>query len=230
MMRVLIVDKLRLFSNTLKVVLQRESDMRVIGCATTAEEALHQTPHCDVVLVNTGNEEEEAVELVRAISDRHPSVKILVVGVSEMSDHILQYVEAGAAGYILREDSIDVLLEKVRAAPRDEAVVSPQMAAQLMNRLAELTSLRSRLWVTPDTQLRRFNELTQREQEVLGLLGKGMSNQEIAERLYIEHGTVKNHVHRILKKLNASNRHEAAAAYMMRLKHEGTGVTGVFAV
>lgn len=225
-MRVLIVDKLRLFSNTLKIVLQRESDMRVVGCASTLEEALHQIPHCDVVLVNTEPEEDGAVQLVRAITSRHPSVKVLVVGITEMSDQILQYVEAGASGYILQEDSIDLLLEKVRAAPRDEAVVSQQMAAQLMSRLAELTSMRSRLWIAPDTQMRRFNELTQREQEVLGLLGNGMSNQEIAERLYIEHGTVKNHVHRILKKLNASNRHEAAAAYMMRLKHEGAA--GVF--
>ena len=83
------------------------------------------------------------------------------------------------------------------------------------------------IWLSTQ-QMRRFNELTQREQEVLGLLGSGMSNQEIAERLYIEHGTVKNHVHRILKKLNATNRHEAAAAYMLRLKHEGS--IGVFAV
>jgi DNA-binding NarL/FixJ family response regulator len=227
MMRVLIVDKLRLFSHTLKVVLQREADMRVVGCATTAEEALHQGPHCDVVLVNTGSEDNGAVELVRALTNRYPDVKVLVVGVTEMSDQILEYVEAGAAGYILKEDSVELLLEKVRAAQKDEAVVSPQIAAQLMTRLAELTSMRSRLWATPDTQLRRFSELTQREQEVLGLLGKGMSNQEIAERLYIEHGTVKNHVHRILKKLNASNRHEAAAAYMMRLKHEGS--IGAFA-
>jgi DNA-binding NarL/FixJ family response regulator len=228
MMRVLIVDKLRLFSHTLKVVLQRETDMRVVGCATTAEEALHQLPHCDIVLVNTTSEDDSAVELVRAITNQHPSVKVLVVGVAEMSEEILQFVEAGASGYILKEDSVELLLEKVRAAEKDEAVVSPQMAAQLMNRLAELTSLRSRLWAAPDTQMRRFNELTQREQEVLGLLGSGMSNQEIAERLYIEHGTVKNHVHRILKKLNATNRHEAAAAYMLRLKHEGS--IGVFAV
>jgi DNA-binding NarL/FixJ family response regulator len=160
------------------------------------------------------------VHLVRQITSHQPGVKVLVVGISEMSDQILQYVEAGASGYILKEDSVELLLEKVRAAEKDEAFVSPQIAAQLMSRLAELTSMRSRLWAAPETQMRRFSELTQREQEVLGLLGKGLSNQEIAEQLYIEHGTVKNHVHRILKKLNASNRHEAAAAYMMRLRHE----------
>lgn len=221
MMRVLIVDKLRLFCHTLKVVLQKESDMTVVGCATTPEQALHQVVHSDVVLVNTTLEAEKTIPLIREITSQHPQVKVLVVGLAEMTEQILRYVEAGAVGYVLKEDSVEKLLQKVRAAHHDQAVVSPQIAAQLMARLAELTSMRSQLWAAPETQMRRFNELTPREREVLGLLGKGLSNQEIADRLYIEHGTVKNHVHRILKKLNASNRHEAAAAYMLRLKHEG---------
>lgn len=227
MMRVLIVDKLRLFCHTLKVVLQKEPDMTVVGCATTAEEALHQAPHSDIVLVNTTFDEEATIKLIRTITSQHPEQKVLAVGVSEAADTILQYVEAGAMGYILKEDSVDNLLQKVRAANEDEAMVSPQVAAQLMSRLAELTSMRSRLWAAPEAQMRRFGDLTPREQEVLGLLGKGLSNQEIADKLFIEHGTVKNHVHRILKKLNASNRHEAAAAYMLRVKNEGAA--GVYA-
>ena len=220
-MRVLIVDKLRLFCHTLKVVLQKETDMTVVGCATTPEQALHQVPLSDIVLVNTTMENENTVRLVRNIAEQYPLVKVLVVGISEDPETILQFVEAGAVGYISKEDSVEVLLQKVRAAHQDEAVVSPSVAAQLMSRLAELTSMRSKLWAAPESQMRRFSDLTPREQEVLGLLGKGLSNQEIADTLYIEHGTVKNHVHRILKKLNASNRHEAAAAYMLRLKHEG---------
>lgn len=227
MMRVLIVDKLRLFCHTLKVVLQKETDMTVVGCATTAEQALHQAPHSDIVLINTTLENEETVELIQQVNNRYPQIKVLIVGVGDSTDDIIQFVEAGAIGYILKEDSVEDMLQKVRAAHNDEAVVSPQIAAQLMSRLAELTSMRSRLWAAPEAQMRRFNELTPREQEVLGLLGKGMSNQEIADKLYIEHGTVKNHVHRILKKLNASNRHEAAAAYMLRLKNEGAA--GIYA-
>lgn len=222
-MRVLIVDKLRLFCHTLKAVLQKESDITVIGYAANAEEALYQAQHADLVLANAAADDDEpTLQLVRELIKSHPSLKVMVLGVSEDTDAIIRYVEAGAAGYISREDSVEQMLKKVRAAQQDQAMVSPRVAAQLMNRLAELTNLRGTLWATPDVQMRRFNELTPREQEVLGLLGKGLTNQEIAEQLYIEHGTVKNHVHRILKKLNASNRHEAAAAYMLRLKQQHT--------
>jgi DNA-binding NarL/FixJ family response regulator len=91
-----------------------------------------------------------------------------------------------------------------------------------MMRLAELTSLRAETGASVDIRERCFDALTSREEEVLGLLGEGMTNQEIADRLFIEHGTVKNHVHRILKKLNAANRHEAAAAHVLRLKRQNT--------
>lgn len=222
-MRVLIVDKLRLFCHTLKAVLQKESDIIVIGSAANAEEALYQAQHAELVLVNAAADDHElTLQMVRELVQDHPTIKVLVLGVSEETDAIIRYVEAGASGYVSREDSVERMLEKVRAAQQDQAMVSPRVAAQLMNRLAELTNLRGALWSTPDIQLRRFNELTPREQEVLDLLGKGFTNQEIAEQLFIEHGTVKNHVHRILKKLNASNRHEAAAAYMMRLKQQHT--------
>lgn len=222
-MRVLIVDKLRLFCHTLKAVLQKESDITVIGYAANAEEALFQAQHADLVLVNAAvDDHDRTLQLVRDLIQNRPELKVLVLGVSEDTDAIIRYVESGAAGYISREDSVERMLEKVRAAEQDQAMVSPRVAAQLMNRLAELTNLRGALWAAPDIQMRRFNELTPREQEVLGLLGKGFTNQEIAEQLFIEHGTVKNHVHRILKKLNASNRHEAAAAYMLRLKQQHT--------
>jgi DNA-binding NarL/FixJ family response regulator len=221
MIRVLIVDTPRLFCHTLRVVLEKESDISVVDCVSTADEALTMMDRCDIVLVNTTLSNDETLKLIREVSANHPKAKVLVVGVAELKEVILHYIEAGAAGYILKEDSVQQLLEKIRAAAKNEALVSPHIVARLMSRLSELANAQSRLWQTPEAKMRRFTELTPREREVLSLIGKGLSNQEIADRLFIERGTVKNHLHNILKKLNASNRKEAAAVYMINQRNPG---------
>lgn len=218
MIRVLIVDKPRLICHTIRDVLQKESDIMVVGCATTVEEALTHVFHCNIALVGTTLSNEDTLRLIQEMSSKHPRVKVLVVGVNEVTELILRYVEAGAAGYVLQEDCVEKLLQKIRAAYRDEALVSPHVAARLMARLAELTNRQMSMAAYPQTKMLYLSSLTPREREVLSLIGQGYSNQKIADKLIIEHGTVKNHVHNILKKLNASNRHEAAAVYTMKFK------------
>jgi DNA-binding NarL/FixJ family response regulator len=133
--------------------------------------------------------------------------KVVVLGLAESEAEILRYVEAGAAGYVLKDDSVEELLSNIRAIHRGEAVVSPEIAAALMSRVTEL----AQLFTDVDVGAGANPELTDREQEILGLISQGMTNREIAEALIIEVGTVKNHVHNILNKLNVSSRHEAAA-------------------
>ena len=224
-MRILIVDTLRASYQSLKEVLQAEPDITVVGFAPTAEEALHRADYCDVALVSESLAQTSTLQLVRQLVNRAPQVKVLITGLSEEADSILQFVEAGASGYILKQESGAAMLQKVRAAHRNKAVVSPQVAASLMAHLAALSMRVSVKGVRREQY--RFEELTPREREVLDLLAEELSNQQIANRLHIQVGTVKNHVHHILKKLNASNRHEAAAAYMLRLKHGGA--SGVYA-
>lgn len=218
MIRVLIVDKLRLYCHTMRVVLQKEEDMEVVDCIASIDEAMNRLSLSDVVLVNTTLSHEDTFKLIRDISRNHPEVKVLVVGVAELTEVIVKYVEAGAAGYVLQADSVEKLLSKIRAAYNSEALVSPRITARLMSRLAELASLQTTLGARSDVKMRGIAALTPREREVLGLIGQGLSNQGIADHLIIERGTVKNHVHNILKKLNASNRREAAAVYMIKLK------------
>jgi two-component system, NarL family, nitrate/nitrite response regulator NarL len=208
MIRILIVDNSRLMCQMMRTVLKREADMEVAGCATTTEEALNQVPACDVILVGTELPNDVVHNLIQKVAGEHPEVKILVLGLPKSEKAILHYIEAGATGYVLKEDSVDKLLKTIRAAYNGEAIVSPQIAAALMNRLARLASLYGqgplqKAWHESD-------ELTRREQEVLNLIAQGLSNQEIANRLYIQVGTVKNHVHSVLRKLNVNSRKEAA--------------------
>jgi DNA-binding NarL/FixJ family response regulator len=208
MIRVLIVNSSRLMCNVLASTLEDEPDITVVGCATTADEALAQAHQCDVMILSPRLPPEgSALELTRGVSGMDASAKVLVMGLTESKEQVLKYVEAGAVGYLLQDDSVDDLLEHVRAAYRDRALVSPEIAAALMTRIAELTQLVS----DAQPEVQELADLTPREREILDLIGQGLSNQEIASRLVIEVGTVKNHVHSVLQKLNVSSRQDAAA-------------------
>ena len=108
---------------------------------------------------------------------------------------------------MLGEVPAEELLQNIRAAYADKALVSPSMAAVLMEQIAELAQMSSRIRLQPSA----YNELTPRELEVLALIDKGLTNREIGERLFIEVGTVKNHVHNLLTKLDVGSREDAAA-------------------
>jgi two-component system NarL family response regulator len=205
LIRVLLVNEFRLMANVIASVLEDEPDIMVIGRATTVERALALAAGCDVALVSSRLPDQGALELISRLTESLPSVKALVVGVAESEWEILQYVEAGAVGYVLKDDSVDELLRHIRAARSGESIVSPEIAHALMLRLANLAAV-----VDTAAHMAEPAELTPREQEVLQLIGQGLSNQEIAQRLVIEVGTVKNHVHSILQKLNVSSRNDAA--------------------
>lgn len=204
---ILLVNQIRLLGNVLAAVLEDEPDMEVIGCATSVSQALDLAPKSDVILVNTRMSNGMALEFFQAVSDAELPAKVLALGLSESKEQILQYVEAGAAGYVLKDDSVDDLLQRIRGAHTGQVRVSPKIAAALMSRVTEYAQLLNQV----DAGIGEADDLTPREQEILDLIGQGLTNQQIAEQLVIEVGTVKNHVHSILQKLDASSRHEAAA-------------------
>jgi DNA-binding NarL/FixJ family response regulator len=207
MVSVLIVNKSRLICSVIATVLKDEPDIRVVGAVTSVDEALNliRTGNCDVALVSTNLPNDGALQLLQA-GKANTSIKVLVMGLAELEEVILRYIEAGAAGYVLREDSVDDLLKNIRAVHSGEALVSPEIAAALMAHLAELAELRP----AKEYETEEFADITPRESEVLDLIAEGLSNQEIADRLVIELGTVKNHVHSILQKLDVSSRRDAA--------------------
>jgi DNA-binding NarL/FixJ family response regulator len=212
MIQVQIVHEIRLVCNALANVLRDEADIRVVGLASCIEDAkaqLEMRP-CDVILVNVSRPSQHILKYIQEVAQKHTETKVLVVGVIEAEEFILQCFQAGAVGYALRNDSLEELLRKIRAAYHGKTFVSPEIAGALVSRVAEL----SRFVTNVDGDENNFSllsaELTPREREVLRYLERGSSNQNIAEALTIEVGTVKNHVHNILKKLNVDNRKRAA--------------------
>ncbi len=123
-------------------------------------------------------------------------------------DSVFAVMRAGARGYVLKGADQGVLLRAVRAVANGESLFSPEIAARLMQFFAGLD---------PASRPELFPELTEREREILSFIANGHTNAEIAEKLVIECGTVKNHVHNILKKLEVKSRHEAASLFQIEM-------------
>jgi two-component system, NarL family, response regulator LiaR len=209
MIRILLVNEIQLISNVIAVALEDETDLHVIGQATSVDEALAFIINndVDVALVSTRLPDQGALQFTRSLSKSNSQIKVIVLGLNEVKEQILPFIEAGAVGYLLKDDSVQHMIECIRNAQENQAIVSPKMAAVLMSRVVEL----ARLLAEIKPAVYETNGLTPREMEVLSLIEKGMSNQEIADRLFIEVGTVKNHVHSILEKLEVGSRNDAAA-------------------
>lgn len=218
MIRLLIVHEAPVFCKVIAAALEQEPDISIAGLATTVEEALAQLNQSDVVLVCTSLPDNGSLTLTRAINKVNPAVKVLVLGVPKAEETILQYIEAGAGAYVLTEDSLDELLQNIRAVQKGEALASPQIIAALMARITQLADLHVRYSHNLDGS--QLADLTPREREVLDLMGQGLSNPAIADRLTIELGTVKNHVHNILQKLGVANRWEAIPYATLLTKDE----------
>src|SRR4051794_27145054 len=141
-----------------------------------------------------------AVPAAREIAARRGSARVVGIAVGDEEDEVVACAEAGVAGYVSRDDSLDDLLAAVRGAVRGEVRCPPAIAATLMRSVAS-TARRARAARPVAAAAAAPSRLTRRESEIVGLIGEGLSNKQIAGRLCIELPTVKNHVHHILDKL-----------------------------
>lgn len=222
--KIVIFCETKLTSSVIKhaIVNHQHSNMEVIGCATRANDARAyiEQGYCDILLVHSQLKGQSSLSLVENFSVDYPKPDIIVFGLPKSKQMILSYLEGGASGYILQNDSVPKMLKKIQAVYDQRPIICPQITGSLVNRVNELANSRHRVGVASKNALA---ELTPREKEVLALLGEELSNQEIANRLFIEVGTVKNHVHRLLKKLGVRSRYDAAD-YLPLLRSNGTPV------
>jgi len=199
--RLVIAAEIRLYREGLSSLLSPEGDVVVVGTAAEPGETLRAVTELrpDVALIDLGTE--RGLATVRALRREAPDIRLVTLGVDDADDDVLVWAEAGVSGYVARDASFEDLVETVRAVARGELRCSPRLAATLLRRVTTLAGEARPAATT----------LTRREREISSLLEAGLSNKEIASRLYIELPTVKNHVHSILKKVGAHRRGEAAA-------------------
>ena len=211
--RVMICDDHALFRRGLIMVLESEEGIEVVAEAEDGAEAVTKAEELapDVVLMDVRMPRVSGIEATRSIADSVPTAKILMLTVSDEEDDLYDAIKAGAAGYLLKEISIEEVATAIRAVVSGQSLISPSMASKL---LSEFTNLAKK---ADERQALPTPRLTERELEVLKLVAQGMSNREIAGELYISENTVKNHVRNILEKLHLHSRMEAVV-YAVREK------------
>ena len=200
----LLVDDHDLVRTGLRSLLE-EQGVHVVGEAENGSAALHQVGELapDVVIMDLKMPGLTGVETTRRISGIAPLARVVVLTISADDEDVMDAVMAGACGYLLKDSSIDQLLAGIRAAAGGESLISPQIAAKVLQRL------RAQSADTVAAETIRA-ELSERELEVLRLIANGKDNAEIARELFISPKTVKNHISNILMKLQIDNRIQAA--------------------
>jgi two-component system nitrate/nitrite response regulator NarL len=205
--RILVVGDVRLHREGVAALLARDRRIGVVATAGSGENLARAAHIADVALVDTAGE--DGVGVLRRTAAA-TSLPIVALGTPGADDQVIAFAEAGVLGFVEQEATVDDLRVAVECASRAEASCPPRIATTLLRRLTTLSGVQRPVG-EPGT-------LTRRELQILQLIDEGLTNKEIAQRLFIEVATVKNHVHHILEKLKVSRRGEAAAR--MRLVEE----------
>ena len=209
--RLILADDHHLLRRGFKSLLSGESDLEVIGEASNGIEAIEMCRRLrpDLILMDVRMPEMDGITATRRIKEELPGVSVLMVTMHENPDYLLEALNAGAAGYVLKDAPADRLISAVHRTLNGESPLNQELATLLLRRLADEKQHKPE--PTPQTDDKPpINSLTPRETEVLTLLTTGQTNQQIADSLNISKGTAKVHVERIIRKLDVSDRTQAA--------------------
>jgi DNA-binding NarL/FixJ family response regulator len=204
--KILVVDDHALVRAGLKAILEAQPDIRVIGEATDGLEGIQKAADLlpDVILMDINMPRCSGLEALLKIKQSNPAACIIIVTVSDQESDLFEALRLGAQGYLLKGSSINEVVDSVRRCAAGEVTLSPQVIARLV------TEFRAK-----EGPAGFGTDLSARELEVLPLVGEGLTNTEIARRLFISESTVRTYIRRILDKLQLKNR-AAAVAYVAR--------------
>jgi len=204
-LRILIVDDHIMLREGLVSLIKPQPDFEVVGEAGSVAEAIQLANDLkpDLVLMDFGLPDGTGLDATKAILEVHPDTKIVFLTVHEADDDLFAAIRYGAKGYLLKNVPVSKMLQALRGMGRGEAPLSREMTSRVLAELARSEKLQPH-------QKDAFSLLTSRELEVLRLIARGATNQQIADELFISVNTVKNHVHNMLEKLELKDRYELA--------------------
>ncbi|WP_174733125.1 response regulator [Mesobacillus harenae] len=196
MIRLMLVDDHAVLRDGLKNILETEEDIVVVGEAVSGDDALVKLKTCkpDVILMDINMPDKNGVEVTGIVKKTHPEIKILILTMHNHDEYFMSAIREGADGYLLKDVPSSQVIDAIRMISKGESVVHPAMTKKLLS------------FHQHKTNDLREAVLTEREKEVLVCLVDGLSNKEIAERLFISDKTVKIHVSKIFRKLSVKSR------------------------
>jgi DNA-binding NarL/FixJ family response regulator len=208
LLRVMLVDDHDLFRTGLRNLLE-EQGVQIVAEASDGSSALSLVRELapDVVVMDLNMPGMNGIEATREIVRAAPLTRVVVLTISDQDGDVMDAILAGACGYLLKDSSIQDLMQGIRAAAVGEALISPHIASKVLQRI-RASGIEAEAGVGP--------ELSDRENEVLRLIANGKDNAEIAQELHISPKTVKNHISNILMKLQIDNRIQAAVYAVRR--------------
>jgi NarL family two-component system response regulator LiaR len=202
MIRVMICDDQEVVRQGLRLILTKAPGIQVVGDARDGAEALAllRTTQTDVILMDLKMPGLNGIQATRQIRERYPEVRVLVLTTYDADEWVFEAIRSGAAGYVLKDSPVEGLTAAIEATAAGKTPVDPAVAGKLFAQVARNAPVDATL----------LAQLTDREREVLAFLAGGLSNAEIAQRVHLSEGTVRNYVSAILSKLGVTDRTQAA--------------------
>ena len=207
--KILLVEDNRLLRDGIKALINAQPDLRTAATSAGNHDTLLKArdSKAQVVLLDLGLQNENGVQLVKTLTEELPQTKVVAMGLVPSQLDIIEIVEAGASGFILKDASIEDFMETIRSVARGEKVLPPLLTGSLFIHVVEHALRRGK------GKLVEAVRMTKREREIIALIAEGMSNKEIAQKVNLSVYTVKSHIHNVMEKLALHSRLQIAAHF-----------------
>lgn len=205
MISVALIEDNRLVREGMAALLNQTADFTVVASESKGDPALLKNANPQVILLDVGLWDDDSLRVAETVKKEYPESKVIIMDLLPVHEDIVEFVNAGVSGFILKDATVDDLVNTIRSVAQGDHVLPPAMTSTLFSQIAKEAVVKGRAVAMESVRM------TAREREVIDLIGEGLSNKEIATRLVIATYTVKSHVRNIMEKLTLHTRLQIAA-------------------